>query len=93
MQSDSCDALARALAQVVTDAVREALEGLPAPSSGDVLIDVPEASRRLGLGTTTTKKLIASGQLRSVVVGRRRLIPADALSDFENGLQKAERSG
>jgi len=40
------------------------------------------AARRLGLGRTTTYRLIKEGTLRSIKVGRRRLVPADEIARF-----------
>ncbi|MGO1827045.1 helix-turn-helix domain-containing protein [uncultured Corynebacterium sp.] len=45
--------------------------------------DVMEAT---GLGRTTVFALIKDGKLRSVKVGRRRLVPAAALDEFIAGL-------
>lgn len=45
--------------------------------------DVMEAT---GLGRTTVFALIKDGKLRSVKVGRRRLVPAAALNEFIAGL-------
>ncbi|WP_073378304.1 helix-turn-helix domain-containing protein [Nocardiopsis flavescens] len=45
-----------------------------------------EAAHALSLGTTTVKKLIATGQLPSVRVGRRRLVPRSALETYINRL-------
>ncbi len=44
---------------------------------------------RLCLGRSTVFNLIASGQLRSVKVGRRRLVPESAIADFINQLESA----
>lgn len=43
---------------------------------------VESVMERLGLGRSTVYELLASGQLRSVKVGRRRLISESALIDF-----------
>ena len=40
---------------------------------------VEDAAPILGVGRTTIFELIAKGQLESVKIGRRRIIPADAL--------------
>jgi len=43
---------------------------------------IPEAAQALGIGRTLTIKLVQSGQLRSIKVGRRRLVPAAALEEL-----------
>ncbi len=45
---------------------------------------------RLCLGRSTVFNLIASGQLRSVKVGRRRLVPESAIAEF---IEHLEASG
>ena len=83
--SDPFQALGEALQAVIEDAVSKALASMQAPSSEDaVMLSVPEAAVRLGIGTTKVKQLIASGQLASVTIGRRRLIPATNLRAFGN---------
>jgi excisionase family DNA binding protein len=42
---------------------------------------------RLCLGRSTVFNLIASGQLRSVKVGRRRLVPESAIVEFIERLE------
>jgi excisionase family DNA binding protein len=47
-----------------------------------LLITTNEAARRLGgVGRSTLYDLIRSGRLRTVKIGRRRLVPVDALPD------------
>jgi excisionase family DNA binding protein len=46
------------------------------------LLDVPGVCEATNLGPTTIAGLIASGELRSIKVGRRRLIPHEALEQF-----------
>jgi excisionase family DNA binding protein len=46
------------------------------------LNNVEQVQARLGVGRSTVFDLIASGQLRSVKVGRRRLVPEQAIRDF-----------
>ena len=53
-------------------------EALP-PGEQRLAYSIPEAGLLLGLGHATTERLVASGRLPSVKVGRRRLVPADAL--------------
>ena len=45
-------------------------------------IPIDEAARRLSLSPRTVATLVAGRELRSVKVGRRRLIPLKALQDF-----------
>lgn len=47
-----------------------------------VAYSIEEAAQVLSLGRTTVKQLIATGQLPSVRVGRRRLIPRSALETY-----------
>ena len=47
-----------------------------------VLVGMPEAARRLGLGLSTVKSLVQGRDLQSVTVGRRRLIPVAAIEEF-----------
>lgn len=51
------------------------------------LHDIESVMERVNLGRSTVFSLLASGQLRSVKVGRRRLIPESAIVDFINGLE------
>lgn len=60
------------------------------------LFKTAEAALQLGLGLTTTKALIKSGELRSVKIGRARRVPADAIREYverlnaqQNGAQRA----
>jgi excisionase family DNA binding protein len=48
---------------------------------------VEDVMKRLGLGRSTLYALMASGQLRSVKVGRRRLISESAIIDFIEALE------
>lgn len=52
---------------------------------GHVAVDAmnPDAAAvRLGLSRSTTYRLIKEGHLRSLKVGRRRLIPTDEIGRF-----------
>lgn len=46
------------------------------------LHDVEAVMKRLNLGRSKTFELIATGKLRSVKVGRRRLVSEAAIVDF-----------
>ena len=43
---------------------------------------IAEAAQALGIGRTLAMKLVREGQLRSIKVGRRRLVPAAALEEL-----------
>ena len=45
-------------------------------------LSVAQAANELGIGTTKIQHLINDGSLRSVKIGVRRLIPAQAIVDF-----------
>lgn len=57
-----------------------------------ILHPVNEVAEQLGVGLTTAKALIASGQLRSIKIGRARRVPAEALREFVQRLD-AEQNG
>ena len=50
--------------------------------SSKVLLSLREVSVLAGLSLRTTTKLIASGEIKSIRVGRRRLVPRDELERF-----------
>lgn len=51
-----------------------------------LLLTVEEAARRLGIGRTMMFRLISTGAVKSVYIGRLRRIPAECLQDYVNGL-------
>jgi excisionase family DNA binding protein len=46
------------------------------------LNQIDDVMARLGVGRSTVFGLMASGRLKSVKIGRRRLVPEQALTDF-----------
>lgn len=46
------------------------------------LYPLHEAAHQLGIGRTTVFALIAAGEIETVTVGRRRLVPAEAITAF-----------
>ena len=54
-----------------------------------LLYKMPEAAAVLNLGLTKTYELVNSGSLRTVRVGRAVRVPADALTEFVETLQRS----
>lgn len=78
--------LEAALAELA-DALREELraehrEGCGTPER---LYSVAEAAERLGIGRSALYAAMGSGQVRSVKVGRRRLVPASVVQTIAGG--------
>lgn len=65
------------LAEAIREEIRSELE--PAAPGPERLLSIPEAAEALGIGRTLVYDLIASGRLRTVKVGRRRLVPASSI--------------
>lgn len=57
-----------------------------------ILYPVNEVAQQLGVGLTTAKALIKSGELRSVKIGRARRVPAEALHDYVQKLETEQSS-
>lgn len=53
-----------------------------APDDRPVLIDLTAAAQRLGVGRRTVERLVATGALPSLLVGRRRLVHVDDLARY-----------
>jgi excisionase family DNA binding protein len=51
----------------------------------DRLLDVKEAAAALGIGRSTIYQELDAGRLRSLKVGRRRLVPSSATTEYING--------
>jgi excisionase family DNA binding protein len=54
-----------------------------------LLFTVEEAARVLGIGRTRMFELIQSGSVETVLIGRLRRIPLDALDAFVTGLRES----
>lgn len=63
----------------IAEAVAEALDALHAPElsrpSPERLVSVAEAAERLGVARSTAYLLISGGQLKSVKLRKRRMVP------------------
>ena len=51
----------------------------------------PEGSSYLGVGRTTMFRLAAEGEIETVQIGRKRLVPRKALDDYIERLRRAQR--
>jgi excisionase family DNA binding protein len=60
-----------------------------APERVARLLNIEAVMERLGVGRSTVFELIGDGQLRSVKVGRRRLVPESAITLFIQNLETA----
>jgi excisionase family DNA binding protein len=57
-----------------------------------LLLTVEEAAKSLRLGRTLVYRLIASGELESVTVGRLRRVPAECLTEYVATLRRTRAS-
>jgi excisionase family DNA binding protein len=64
-------------------------ERTAAPEPTRLLLTVEEAAQRLGIGRTTMFRLIKSGEIESVQIGRLRRIRPDALTAYTQRLTDA----
>ncbi len=58
--------------------------------AGPILLTVEEAAHLPCLGRTTTYELVMRGSIRSVKIGRRRLVVREGLEAFVAALESAE---
>jgi excisionase family DNA binding protein len=75
--SDQVEAAIRALVEALRDELRQ--ERPPAPVGLDPLVSMADAGALLGIHRSAIYPLIESGTLRSVKVGRRRMIVASSI--------------
>ena len=62
----------------------------PTADTPCVMLTVEQAAAALDIGRTTTYALIKSGELRSLLIGRLRRVPADAIHDYTNHLMRQQ---
>lgn len=71
-----------AVDELVAALVAAVIEAAPVSGTPDRLLDVDSASAMLGIGRSRLYHEMGAGRLRSIKVGRRRLIPASAIDRF-----------
>jgi excisionase family DNA binding protein len=75
------------LVEALAEAVRT--EAASVPAAPDRLMSVDEVAAILALGRSTVYGELQAGRLRSIKVGRRRLVPAAAIAEFIAGVRAA----
>lgn len=50
--------------------------------SDRLLYAIPDAANQLSVSARVLERLIADGEVSTVKIGRRRLVPAEALADY-----------
>jgi excisionase family DNA binding protein len=58
-----------------------------------MLFPIPDAAETLGIGRSRLYELMDSGQIESVHIGRRRLVPAQALEAYVESLRDSHKGG
>jgi excisionase family DNA binding protein len=59
------------------------------PAERRVLLRVEEAAKAMSIGRTTMYQLIASGEIETVTIGARRLVPLKAIERYVDSLMVA----
>lgn len=54
-----------------------------------LLHDIPAAAAQLSVSAKVVERLIRDGEVESVLIGRRRLVPHDALEDYIARLRRS----
>jgi excisionase family DNA binding protein len=80
VQRQVTDRLEAALAELAAAIRAEIADAAPPTDAPPELLSIEEAARRLGIGRTAMYGLLTSGRVRSVRIGRRRLVGAAALA-------------
>jgi len=63
-------------------------------TSGPALYDERGTREQLGnIGRSKLFELLASGELRSVHIGRRRFVPAAAIAEYVERLESGQQAG
>ena len=77
----------RAAVMELVEALRDeiAIEARPSEREPDRLLSIEEAARALGIGRSALYSEISARRVRSVKVGRRRLVPSSAISEVASG--------
>jgi excisionase family DNA binding protein len=65
--------------------------GADGNSGGDLPLNlsVPRAARKLGVGKTKMWQLVHQGEIKSIKIGSRRVVPVDAIEAYQQSLLEA----
>lgn len=86
LAADFVDAFVDRLVDGLLEQVERRADQLAADRSGErAAIDIRSAAARLGISQRGVERLVASGRLPSLQIGRRRLIPVQAISHLLAG--------
>ena len=66
----------------LADALLAAAQAAQVPDLPDRLLSIDEAATAMGCSRTLLYAELNSGRLRSLKVGRRRLVPASAIAEY-----------
>jgi len=66
----------------LAEAIREEVARTTPADVPERLLSIDDAAERLGIGRSRLYDELAAGRLRSLKVGRRRLVPASALAAY-----------
>lgn len=75
-------AIRAAVDELVASLLAAVIEAAQVSDAPERLLDIESASAMLSIGRSRLYHEIGAGRLRSIKVGRRRLIPAGAIADF-----------
>jgi excisionase family DNA binding protein len=82
MTPDHEFAIRAAVAELVAALLAAVMDAATVGGAPDRLLDIESASAMLGIGRSRLYDEIGAGRLRSIKVGRRRLVPSGAVADF-----------
>jgi len=85
----TADRLQLAIAELVAALRAE----LAPPDEPSALVDIATTARLLGIGRTSVYSLLDSGALPSTHIGRRRLVPREAITAFTKAAPEPEPDG
>lgn len=71
---------------MIDNSATEAVEN-PTPDDDKLLLTVEEAAHRLGIGRSLMYRLVLTGTIESVTLGKLRRIPSECLTEFVDGLR------